>query len=99
MQFKDMVVYGTPVRAETQKKAFEQFLARIKSQGPQTLLVLEAILSKFGLSWATSHQQPTSVAHRTADRILQRARKAGVLIFIKGAWHIHMNQQRTEFSL
>ena len=90
-----MTVYGTPVTADVQKKAFGQFLTRIKKQGPQTLLTLESILSNLGVSWATSSHIPTSPAHRTADRLLQRARKAGVLVFTKGAWHIHMNQERT----
>ena len=94
MQFKDMKVYGTPVNADIQKKAFGQFMNEIKRRGPQTLLVLESFLSNLGLPWATS-TTPTSVAHRAADRMLQRARKAGVLTFTKGAWHVHMNQERT----
>jgi hypothetical protein len=94
VQFKDMKVYGTPVNADLQKKAFGQFLNEIKKKGPQTLLVLETIFSNLGLAWVAVNGH-VSVANRAADRLLQKARKQGVLTFTKGAWHVHMNQERT----
>lgn len=95
MQFKDMMVYSSLVSADVQTKAFEQFLKKIENNGPQTLLTLEALLNNLGVSWVRNYGNPTSVAHRAADRLLQKARKAKIIVFTKGAWHIHMDQERT----
>lgn len=88
MQFKDMRVAGMIVTAEGQQKAYQRFIEIIQKEGPKSMNHLETLLARqIGVPWAT--------AHRAADRILQKARKANQLVFRKGAWHIHMNQERT----
>jgi len=80
-----MTAYGVTVQRETLEAAWENWWAR----GTRTRLILGDFI--FGVAWRVTREENACfisdrVAGKFADRMLQRARKAGVIRFDGKVW-------------
>lgn len=78
MKFNDIYVYGRMVPAAAQEGALRRFLAAIETDGPKTAYAMEKALAKEGVN--------QHALHRGADRLLQKARRSGLITFSKSGW-------------
>lgn len=74
MIFKPMRVYGVEISEETQRQAIESLrrYSEFEAWDMQSALIV--------------HGAPFTAHLRGADRLLQKARRAGLIRFERGAW-------------
>ena len=84
MNFPDMTVNGILIKQETQVAALRLFLKNESRQARS----LETFLEDLGVpvyhGYTPRLEKP--VAMRAADRLIQKARKAGIIRFFAGRW-------------
>jgi hypothetical protein len=80
VEWKDISVEGEAVTAEQQRAGFAKFLSQLQRFGG----------SKYGLGDLMRHLREAgvsdSVGDRAADRMLQKARRAGMVFYQGGRW-------------
>ncbi len=84
---KPITADGCTATPEQMTEAWEQWG---KGLGPRTALNLAGALRRAG-AVGTNKYWPTA---RVADRMLQKARKAGVIRFEGGRWHLVEREMR-----
>lgn len=84
MNFPDISVNGIVVKQETQVAALKLFLKNDSRQAKY----LETFLEDLGVPvyHGISVKDEKPVSMRVADRLLQRARKADIIKFVRGRW-------------
>lgn len=75
----DFYVYGHTISEEVQSRLIEKM-----KQGPFQSLHIEAEANRLGIPFVNQSREP--IAMRTADRIIQRQRKAGNIEFRRPNW-------------
>lgn len=83
MQFSDLIVNGIVVKQETQINALKLFLKNESRQAKH----LETFLEDLGVPTYNGFDSGERlVSMRVADRVLQTARKCGIIVFSGGRW-------------
>lgn len=83
MQFPDMTIYGTVVTQETQIRALKLFLQNQSRRAKDMVAFLEDV----GVPvYVATQQGQLLISMRAADRLIQQAKKAGIITFTKGRW-------------
>lgn len=83
MNFPDMTINEVEVKHETQVQALKLFLQNQSRQAKH----LGTFLEDLGVPvYRGTNKHKGLVSMRAADRLLQKARKAGIITFNKGRW-------------
>jgi hypothetical protein len=78
MNFAVMTVFGHDISKEVQREALESFIETIRVRGCQPPAALQHRLESLGVP------DDKSQAYRGADRLLQKARRAELIVAVRG---------------